>query len=84
MRQSVKVFNRYRKGVVGAKVWVPGLAWLEFGFRNKLWGTKEDQPMQMKRNPVFRQSIDSSLRAQQTAIVRVLAKEIRKLENAAK
>jgi hypothetical protein len=78
IKQSIKVYNRFRKGTVGASVWVPGLAWMEYGFENKLWG-KAKTPMKIPANPVFRPAIDSSRRAQQTAIVKVLVRELRKM-----
>ena len=82
MKQGIKVYNLFRKGVVGAKVWAPGLAWMEFGFTNKLWGNPRE--MKMAANPLFRRTIDSTRRKQQTAIVKVLVKEFRKLEARAK
>ena len=84
MRQSIKVYNRFRKGEVGAKLWVPGLAWLEYGFWNRLWGSSGKHIKRMKANPIFRKSVDSTKRAQQSAIVRVLVRELRKLEGRAK
>ena len=90
MKQSIKVYNRFRKGTVGASVWVPGLAWLEFGFNNRLWGTKSGQQinsgifrgtdaLKVQPKAPFRKSIDSSRRAQQSAIVKVLVRELRKM-----
>ena len=76
MRQSIKVYNRFRKGEIGAKVWIPGLAWLEFGFTNKQWG-RLSEGVRVEAKAPFRSAIDSTQRAQQTAIVNVLVKELR-------
>mgnify|MGYP003655868568 CR=1 FL=1 len=78
MKQSIKVYNLFRKGEVGAKVWVPGLAWLEFGFTNKMWG-RETEGVRVEAKAPFRSSVDSTQRAQQTAIVKVLVRELRKM-----
>ena len=83
MRMSIKVYNRFRKGSVGGLVWVPALAWREFGFVNQLWG-RSNNSMRIPADPKFRPAIDATRRAQQTAIVKVITREFRKLAERAK
>ena len=77
MANNIKVYNLFRKGLVSAKLWVPGLAWFEYGFTNKLWGS--GKTMEMPGFGFMRRAIDSSKRSVQTKIVKTLTKELRKI-----
>ena len=87
MKDSMKVYNLFRKGSVGARLWIPGMAWFEFGFTHKLWGGKtysKGRGAGSDYTGVVRRTADQTKRQQEREVIKVLVQGIRKEESKAK